>query len=210
MKTDDWRRPPPGITAGELFSSWLPQAWTATGGRGAPDAPVVRLSLSGAGGGEWELRASDETLEIEPVPAGQRARGSEPGVWIRQPVLDFLAALHGDGDLPQLLPPSWSVLDLLFMDPRDVELVRRIDGRIAIEIQGKRRRRWTLDAAFGKAGVSAGRPRSTVRIDGATYDAVRTGSVAPLQALLEGKVKLEGDRTLAMQALMLVGARLAR
>ncbi len=51
-------------------------------------------------------------------------------------------------------------------DPRDVDLVRQISGRLAFEIEGRRRRRWAVDVGFGKAGVSAGRPRTTMRIDG--------------------------------------------
>jgi hypothetical protein len=75
---------------------------------------------------------------------------------------------------------------------------------------GKRRRRWTLDLAFGKDGINAGRARATVQIDGTTYDGLRTRTMAPMQALLGGKVKIDGDRTLAMKALMLTAQRLGR
>jgi hypothetical protein len=102
------------------------------------------------------------------------------------------------------------VRDLLFADPRDVDLVRQISGRLAFEIDGRRRRRWTLDVGFGRAGVSAGRPRTTVRIDAATFEGVRAGSMAPMQALLDGRLKIEGDRALAMQLLLLVVGRLGR
>jgi putative sterol carrier protein len=88
--------------------------------------------------------------------------------------------------------------------------MRQIDGRILIELAGKRRRRWALDLGFGKAGVSAGRPRATVRIDAATFDGLRTRAIAPMQAMLNGGVKVEGDRSLAMQALLLTAARLSR
>ena len=49
-----------------------------------------------------------------------------------------------------------------------------------------------------------------MRVDGATYDGLQDGTLPPLQALLERKVTVEGDRALAMQALMLLGARLTR
>jgi hypothetical protein len=109
-----------------------------------------------------------------------------------------------------LLPAGWSVRDLLFAAPGDVELVRQIAGRLLFEIEGRRRRRWALDVAFGKVGVAAGRPRTTVRIDGATFEGVRGGTIAPMQALLDGRLKVEGDRALAMQLLLLVGSRLGR
>ncbi len=35
---------------------------------------------------------------------------------------------------------------------------------------GRRRRRWSVDAAFGPAGTRAGRPRTTVTIDAATCE----------------------------------------
>ena len=47
-------------------------------------------------------------------------------------------------------------------------------------------------------------------MDGATYDGLRDGSLPPLRALLERKVTVDGDRALAMQALMLLGSRLSR
>jgi putative sterol carrier protein len=67
-----------------------------------------------------------------------------------------------------------------------------------------------VDIGFGKAGVSAGRPRTTIRIDAATFEGVRAGTIAPMQTLLDGRLKIEGDRALAMQLLLLAGSRLGR
>jgi hypothetical protein len=92
-------------------------------------------------------------------------------IWLRQTAADFAAAFHPDPDLPELLPASWSALDLLFLDPRDVALARQMAGRILVEIAGRRRRRWSLDGAFGPEGIRAGRPRATVQIDHTTYEA---------------------------------------
>jgi hypothetical protein len=207
-------RPPPGTTPHEFFDRWLPEAFAGAGAAGQSNAPLVWVTLSGEGGGQWSLRADDDGLHIAALDPRARAGGSggaaAPDVWLRQSAADFAATFTPHADLPELLPPGWSALDLMFLDPRDVEMMRQISGRIALEIEGKRRRRWTLDVGFGKAGVTAGRPRATVRIDGATYDGLRTGTVPPMQALLSGKVKIEGDRALAMQALMLTAARLSR
>jgi hypothetical protein len=202
-------RPPAGTTAAELFAKWLPDAFAAAGHRGLADAPVVRVTLSGPGGGDWRVRAGADGLDVGPVPPGTRGAG-DAEVWVRQPVADFTATFDGDPDLPELLPPGWSLLDLLFLDPRDTALARQIDGRILVELSGKRRRRWTLDLAFGKSGVAAGRARATVRIDAATFEGLRTRAIAPMQALLQGGVKTEGDRSLAMQALLLTASRLSR
>jgi hypothetical protein len=206
-------RPPPGTSPAAFFERWLPEAFAAGGVEAPADAPLVRVSLSGTDGGEWELQAQGLILTVNPLPVGPRARaagGATPGLWIRQSVPDFLAAFEQDPDLPELLPAGWGPLDMLFLDQRDVDLLRQIDGRLLVELNGRRRRRWALDLATGKAGMAAGRPRATVRVDGATYEGLKDGSLAPLKALLERKVTVEGDRALAMQALMLLGARLTR
>jgi hypothetical protein len=200
-------RPPPGISATTFFSSWLPEAFAGSGTAGLASAPSVRVTLSGEGGGDWRIRAEEDGLAVTALAPG---RHDDIDVWLRQTAADFLAVFDPGPDLPELLPPGWSPLDLLFLDERDVALLEQISGRIALEIAGKRRRRWTLDLAFAKEGISAGRPRATVQIDAATYDGLRAKTIAPMQALLGGKVKVDGDRSLAMKALMLVGARLAR
>jgi len=201
-----WDRPPAGISAGEFFESWLPSAFQASGRTGPLAAPVVRASLSGAGGGAWDVQARDNELYVE------KATREPPDVWLRQSALDFLTALSPDPDpdLPQMLPPGWSALDLLFLDPRDIELLRQVNGRVLVEVAGRRGRRWAFDVGFGKTGVSAGRARSTVRLDGTTFDGLRNGSIPPMQPLFDGRLKIEGDRALAMQLLLLLGSRLAR
>jgi hypothetical protein len=200
-----WDRPPPDITVVDFFEGWLVEAFAQSKRSGPLEGPVVRATISGADGGAWDLSASEDTLTVE------RAGREAPDVWVRQSSADLLAALGAtDPDLPVLIPPGWSALDLLFLDPRDVEMLRQVSGRVALELAGRRRRRWTVDVAFGAAGVAAGRPRSTVRVDGATFDGLRTGAIPPMQPLFDGRLKIEGDRALAMQLLLLLGSRLAR
>jgi hypothetical protein len=200
-------RPPGDLSAPAFFETWLPEAFTRSGRRGAAGAPAVRVTLSGEGGGDWWVRAGEDGLVVEALAARKTI---EVDVWLRQSAADFLSTFSAGPDLPELLPPGWNALDLLFLDERDVALLEQMSGRIALEIAGRRRRRWTLDLSFAKEGVGAGRPRAVVQLDAATYDGLRTKTVAPMQALLGGKVKIEGDRSLAMKALMLVAARLAR
>src|SRR3954471_18145075 len=102
----NWDRPPAGIPTTEFFETWLPQAYQATGRSAPADAPLVRASISGTGGGAWDLQAEDDRLEV--TAASREA----PGLWVRQSIGDFRAAFDGDPDLPVLLPPGWSALDL--------------------------------------------------------------------------------------------------
>ena len=200
-----WDRPPPEITPSELFERWLPAAFAAAEQRATAGAPVVRVSVSGIGGGAWELAVEDDGLVVSP-PSRE-----PPDIWIRLSAADLRVALGGaDPDLPQLLPADASVRAMLLIDPRDVDLVRQISGRMLLEIEGKRRRRWALDVGFGKAGVAAGRPRTTLRLDGTTFEGLRAGKIPPMQPLLDGRLKLEGDRALAMQLMLLAGSRLSR
>src|SRR5882672_10874606 len=141
---ESWDRPPPDIDVPAFFERWLPEAFAKSGRRGLLEGPVVRASISGQGGGAWDLDVSEDVLSVSPP-------GREPPeVWVRQSAADLLAALGTpDPDLPVLVPPGWSALDLLFLDPRDVELMRQVSGRVALELEGKRRRRWMVDVAFG-------------------------------------------------------------
>src|SRR5260370_1036522 len=125
--------------------------------------------------------------------------------WDRPPTGIAVADFFRDS-----LPPGWRVLALLFLAPRDIELLRRVPGRFRVEVAGRRRRRWAFAVGFGPAGVSAGRPRSTIRLDGATFEGLRSGALPPMQPLLDGRLKLEGDRALAMQLLLLLGSPLTR
>ena len=202
----NWDRPPPDIAVAELFERWLPDAFAAAGHRAPAGAPTVRVSISGAGGGTWEIRARRHDAVGRVRPARTRPTS---GFACRSPIFGSRWG-RPIADLPVLLPAGLSARDMLFAEPRDVDLVRQISGRLAFEIEGRRRRRWAVDVGFGKAGVSAGRPRTTLRIDAATFDGVRAGTIAPMQTLLDGRLKIEGDRALAMQLLLLVGGRLGR
>jgi SCP-2 sterol transfer family len=203
--TESWDRPPPDVATTELFERWLPQAFAATGLRAPPGAPRLRVSVSGAAAGAWDLDARGDTLDV--TPAGR----ASPDIWLRISEADLRVALGvADPDLPAIAPPDWSMRHLLVIEPADVDLVRQVSGRIAIEIEGRRRRRWVLDVGFGAAGVSAGRPRTTVRLDAPTFEGLRGGAIPPMQPLLDGRLKIEGDRALAMQLLLLVGSRINR
>ena len=203
--TKSWDRPPSDIALPELFERWLPGAFAATGQRAPAGTPLLRVSVSGAGGGAWELALDGERLRV--APPGREP----PDIWIRLSEPDVRLVLGtADPDLPQIVSADWSAHHLLAVNPNDIDLVRQISGRMLLEIEGRRRRRFALDIGFGKAGVSAGRPRTTVRLDAATFEGLRSGAIPPMQPLLDGRIKIEGDRALAMQLMLLVGSRLGR
>ncbi|HJX66012.1 MAG TPA: SCP2 sterol-binding domain-containing protein [Polyangia bacterium] len=197
-------RPPADMPAEEIIESWLPRAFAAAARRPPPDSPSVRVTLSGPGGGTWDVCVSEDALTVERREPG--ARHGDPDIWLRQSANDYLAFFRDDPDLPALLPPDTDVMDLLCVDEGKLDLLAHIDGRIAVEIQGRRRRRWGLDVAFGPSGMRAGRPRSTVRVDSRTCEELSNGALAALQALVAGRLQVEGDRALVMQVVMLAGS----
>ncbi len=204
-------KPPAGIAPATFFATWLPEAYKTSGRRAPDDAPTVRTTLSGTNGGTWEIRATSEGLQTEAVTELSRQREwSHVDIWVRLSVDDFHSAFDGGPDLPNLLPPGFTALDLLFLDERDVTLARQIQGRFVVEVNGRRKRRWALDVAIGKTGLAAGRARATVKLDGTTYGDLASGAIAPLEALLKGRIGIDGDRALCMQAMLLLGSRLSR
>ena len=111
-------------------------------------------------------------------------------------------------DLFEFLPSSANIVELLSPESQELELLHKLDGRIKFELEGRRRRRWSVDAAFGRAGMLAGRPRTTVIVDSGTCEKLAARAINPLQALLAGRLRVEGDKTFAMQVLMLVATRI--
>ena len=153
------------------------------------------------------MRISDGNLFVDRCQATVGIRREEPDIRVRQPAADFLAVIFPNDDLFELLPASIDVVDLLCAESQEMELLQKLDGRIKFELEGKRRRRWYVDVSLGRSGMMAGRPRTIVTIDAGTCEKLAARTVNPLQALLAGRLRVDGDKALAMQVLMLVATR---
>jgi hypothetical protein len=201
-------RPPPASAPAEIIESWLPAVWGAAERKPEGSSPRLRLSLSGSDGGEWDMQIEDGELAVARRVRTMHVRGDDPDVWIRQSTSDFLAVIFPHEDLFQFLPASADIVELLSPESQELELLHKLDGRIKFELEGRRRRRWAVDAAFGRSGMLAGRPRTTVIVDSSTCEKLAARTMNPLQALLAGRLRVEGDKTFAMQVLMLVATRI--
>ena len=87
-----------------------------------------------------------------------------------------------------------------------VRLLEGISGTILAEIKdAKRTERWYVTIHRGDVAVShsGSAPDCVIRTDGATFDAILTGKVNAMPALLRGLVEVEGKVALllALQAL---------
>jgi hypothetical protein len=196
------------MTPATMIESWLPEVVKSGKSRFEGSSPRLRLSLTGADGGEWNLQLVEGELAVERHVRSIGIRHPDPDVWIRQSAADFLAVVFPSDDLFELLPPSAEIVDLLSPESQELELLEKLDGRIKFEMEGRRRRRWAVDSAFGRTGMLAGRPRTTVSIDSGTCEKLAARSMTPLQALLAGRLRVEGDKTFAMQVMMLVATRI--
>jgi putative sterol carrier protein len=201
-------RPPAASAPAEIIESWLPAIFSGAAHRPEGSSPRLRLSLSGSDGGEWDMQIEDGELVVARRVRTMHVRGDDPDVWIRQSTSDFLAVIFPNEDLFQFLPASADVVELLSPESQELELIQKLDGRIKFELEGRRRRRWAVDVAFGRSGMLAGRPRTTVSIDSRTCEKLAARTMNPLQALLAGRLRVDGDKTFAMQVLMLVATRL--
>jgi hypothetical protein len=201
-------RPPAASEPIDIIESWLPAVFAASTRRPEGSSPRLRLSLSGSDGGEWDMAIDDGDLVVARRVRNMHRRDADPAVWIRQSTSDFLAVLFPHEDLFQFLPDSADIVALLSAEAQEMELLEKLDGRIKFELEGRRRRRWAVDASFGRAGMLAGRPRTTVIIDSGTCEKLAARTMNPLQALLAGRLRVEGDKTFAMQVLMLVATRI--
>jgi hypothetical protein len=200
-------RPPANASAIAIIETWLPEVLSEAGAAIVGTSPRLRLSLTGPEGAEWDLQIVEGELTSARRARTLGSRRDDPDIWVRQSVADFLAVIHSHEDLFEFLPPSIDVAALLCPDSQEMELLEKLDGRIKFELEGRRRRRWAVDAAFGRAGMLAGRPRTTVTIDAGTCAKLAARALNPLQALLAGRLRVEGDKTFAMQVLMLVATR---
>lgn len=201
-------RPPVGASATTILESWLPELFRSASRPVDGTSPVVRLSLSGAEGGEWDLQIRDGGYLAERCVRTLGPRRPDPDIWIRQSVADFLAVLFPSDDLLELMPESTNIVELLRPDSEELELLEKLEGRIKFELEGRRRRRWSVDAAFGRSGMLAGRARTVVAIDSGTCERLAAKAMNPLQALLAGRLRVDGDKTFAMQVLMLLATRM--
>ena len=199
---------PSHASATTILESWLPEVFSSAGKAMEGTSPRLRLSLSGAEGGEWDLQILDGSFVSKHRTRSIGPRHDDPDIWIRQSAADFLAVIYPSEDLFELMPATIDVVELLRPDSQEMELLEKLDGRIKFELEGRRRRRWAVDAAFGRAGMLAGRPRTTVSIDAGTCEKLAARTLNPLQALLAGRLRVEGDKTFAMQVLMLVATRI--
>ncbi len=177
----------------------------------AERAVELRLGvvLSGAdandSGGEWTLHFIDGELGIEPtrrpdcdITLVQRVADWRSALWSGRPafVADAVQALfagNGAGPAASALPFT------LVPDPRALEALRALRGHLEIRVEaGSGADDWRLGIILG-AGPIPAPPDATIQLGAAQADAIHRGELHPLEALMTGALRLEGDLGLVLQ-----------
>jgi putative sterol carrier protein len=187
------QRPPSDITPQAFFETWLPAQLPAGQGTQAP--LTVRVELEGDGGGAWDVQSGPGGVAVEPAGAGT------PDVTLHQTVADWRAIIGGEPGAVSLAPPQASPTDLLFLDRTAQQIVQTTKGTFRFEVTGYNGRTWALSVKIGPQPLAA-QPDATISVDAETYAAMLARTLPAPQAYFQGKVKIDGDATLAMQLAM--------
>jgi len=165
----------------------------------------IGVVLLGAEGGEWTLHFVDGELGISEgraeeceVTIVQRVEDWRSALWEGRPALiaDAVASIAKSGP-GALRPPGESQRA---GNSRVFERLSEIHGLIEAIIAGE-----SEDAGDWRVGIRIGpgpipdSPQATILLGADQADAIRRGDLHPLEALMTGQLRLEGDLGLIIQ-----------
>ncbi len=173
---------------------------------------VLTADAQGDPGGEWTLHFVDGELGIEPtrrpdcdITLVQRVADWRSALWSGRPafiadaVQSLFAAPGAASGLPFTLVP----------DPRALDALRALRGYLEIRVEaeagppsavgsGAPADDWRLGIGLGPGPIPAD-PDATIQLGAAEADAIHRGRLHPLEALMTGELRLEGDLGLILQ-----------
>lgn len=166
---------------------------------------------SGDRGGEWTLHFVEGELGIETFRSPdcdltlvQRVEDWRAALWSGQPplVADALRELF---HAPGTGPTAGSGAPRLEPDPRALAELRRLRGLLEIRVEaadhepsGAGSGKWQLGIQLGPGPIPT-EPDATIELGAAQAEAIRQGRLHPLEALMTGELRLEGDLGLILQ-----------
>jgi hypothetical protein len=131
----------------------------------------------------------------------QRVADWRSALWSGRPAfvsdaVQTLFAGSGAGSAPSVLPFT------LVPDPRALEELRRLRGCLEIRVEAGEGSPaaddWRLGLCLGPGPIPAA-PDATVQLGADQADAIHRGRLHPLEALMTGELRLEGDLGLILQ-----------
>jgi hypothetical protein len=165
----------------------------------------VGVVLSGEGGGQWTLRFAGGELVVEGARREdvrltliQCVEDWRAPLWEGRPrlVAEAVDRVRAEG-AAALRPPGGPTPGADF-DPLKglTDLRGRID--VVIEGAGESGGDWALGIHIGSGSVPAA-AQATIRLGAAEAEAIRMGELHPLEALITGRLQLDGDLGLILQ-----------
>jgi len=166
--------------------------------RGDPDPGPDRDA-----GGEWTLhfvagelgiaRGREETCEITVV---QSVADWRSALWEGRPglIADLVDQIRENG--PEALRPPGPPGGGPPPDP--LKGISDLRGLIEAVIADERGPDWRVGVLIGPGAIPEA-PQATIRLGAEQADAIRTGALHPLEALITGQLQLDGDLGLILQ-----------
>ncbi len=162
----------------------------------------VGIALTGPDGGEWTLQVVDAALGIV------EGRAEDCAVTLVQSVEDWRSALwEGRPELVsdlvrQSLETGADASEVPgFGPPQNPDALRELEklpGRIDAILAGEEGHEWRVGIHVGPGPIPEA-PQATIRVGAEQAEQIRRGELHPLEALITGQLRLEGDLGLILQ-----------
>ena len=151
---------------------------------------TLRVEVSGDGGGDYYLNVEDGELSVSDAPA------ESPVVWVTQTAEHF-RAMHAEG---------MNALDLVgggkpgkIPDPAVADRVRDLNVTLKIVLSGLAGGVEAATVIRLGEGNEVSTPAMTMHLDLADVKEMATGRLDPAQAFMAGKIRIDGDVSIAMR-----------
>jgi len=166
----------------------------------------VGVVLAGEGGGAWTLHFVEGELGILEsrradcdFTIAQTVEDWRAALWEGRPafVADALRVLLRPESIPSDSPLAARVAAARRPDPRALAELRKLRGLVEIRVAGDASD-WRLGIRFGP-GPMPPRPDASIELAAEQAEAIRRGELHPLEALMTGELRLEGDLGLVLE-----------
>jgi len=201
-------RPSEPVSPREFFEDRIPSLFAELDLGVEQRALDLKLAvcLEGDEGGAWTLHFVAGELGIA------EGRDEDAAMTLVQSVLDWRAALWEDrpGLLSDLwaqleegggagpAAPAWAAAGPAVGNPRALDGLRDLQGLIEVVVGSADGPDWRLGIRLGPGPIPE-TPQAVIRIGADEAEAIRRGALHPLEALIGGQLRLEGDLGLILQ-----------
>lgn len=202
-------RPSEPVSPNEFFEDLIPSLFAELDLGVEQRALDLKLAvcLEGEEGGAWtvhfvggELGIAEGRAEDAAITLIQSVSDWRSALWEGRPglVSDLVAQLEqvgaAGGDAP-----AWAAAGPAVSNPRALEGLRELRGLIEVGLASEGwGPDWRLGILLGPGPIPE-TPQAVIRIGAAEAEAIRRGTLHPLEALIGGQLRLEGDLGLILQ-----------